>query len=217
MTVQHHRRHSLRLKNYDYAQAGAYFITICTQDRACLFGDIVDGEMRLNEIGRMVISEWDMLPERFPNVVLDAFVVMPNHVHGIIVITSIADVGAGLVPAPNGSTTQNWATTRVAPTVGDVVGAFKSRITVEYVRGVKTSGWPPFRGCLWQRNYYEHIIRDEAALHAIREYTANNPLQWALDRENPANVGAGLVPAHDRATTPNGATARAAPTAWRDV
>jgi len=98
-----------------------------------------------------------------------------------------------------------------------VVGAFKSRVTVEYVRGVKTSGWPPFRGRLWQRNYYEHIIRDEASLCGIREYIANNPLQWALDRENPVNVEAGLVPAHDGTTTQNLATTRVAPTAWGDV
>jgi len=107
---RHHRR-SIRLKGYDYSQAGAYFITICTQDRACLFGKVVNGEMRLNDAGRMVLAEWNMLPERFPHVVLDAFVVMPNHVHGIVVITNPATddtattaptiVGTGLVPVPN--------------------------------------------------------------------------------------------------------------------
>ena len=107
---RHHRR-SIRLKGYDYSQAGAYFITICTQDRACLFGKVVNGEMQLNDAGRMVLAEWNMLPERFPHVVLDAFVVMPNHVHGIVVITNPATddtattaptiVGTGLVPVPN--------------------------------------------------------------------------------------------------------------------
>jgi putative transposase len=106
-----HHRQSIRLKGYDYSQAGAYFVTICTQDRACLFGKVVNGEMRLNDAGRMVLAEWNMLPERFPHVVLDAFVVMPNHVHGIVVITNPAPddtatkaptiVGAGLVSAPN--------------------------------------------------------------------------------------------------------------------
>ena len=294
---RHHRR-SIRLKGYDYSQAGAYFITICTQDRACLFGKVVNGEMRLNDAGRMVLAEWNMLPERFPHVVLDAFVVMPNHVHGIVVITNPATddtattaptiVGTGLVPAPNagtmgavpdagtmgavpnagtmgavpddgamgaapdagamgaapdagtmgaapddgamgavpdagtmgaapdtGATTRvaptaativgtglvpapdDGATTRVAPTVGDIVaptvgdivaptvgdivGAFKSRVTVEYIRGVKTSGWPPFRGRLWQRNYYEHIIRNEIELNKIRQYIINNPLNWEKD------------------------------------
>ncbi|MDN5271898.1 hypothetical protein QTO31_07930 [Chloroflexus sp. MS-CIW-1] len=415
---RHHRR-SIRLKGYDYSQAGAYFITICTQDRACLFGKVVNGEMRLNDAGRMVLAEWNMLPERFPHVVLDAFVVMPNHVHGIVVITNPATddgattrvaptavtiVGTGLVPVPNtgtmgavpdagtmgavsnagtmgaapdagtmgaapdtgmmgavpnagamgaapnagtmgaapdagtmgavpdagtmgavpdagtmgaapdagtmgavpdagmmgaapdagtmgavpnagtmgavpddgmmgaapdtgtmgaapdtgamgavpdagtmgavpnagtmgavpnagtmgavpnagtmgaapdaGATTRvaptaativgtglvpvpdDGATTRVAPTVGDIVaptvgdivGAFKSRVTVEYIRGVKTSGWPPFRGRLWQRNYYEHIIRNERALNAIRQYIIENPRRWQMDRENEART-----------------------------
>ncbi len=188
--AKHHRR-SIRLKGYDYAQAGAYFITMCTQDRACLFGDVVDGNMRLNDAGRMVVAEWAMLPERFPNVVLDAFVVMPNHVHGIIITTT--SVGAGLVPALDAGTaatgaTTTGATTRVAPTVGDVVGAFKSRVTVEYVRGVNASGWPPFRGRLWQRNYYEHVIRDEVSLNRIRKYIRDNPAHWDLDRENPAVI-----------------------------
>jgi putative transposase len=198
---RHHRR-SIRLKGYDYSQAGAYFITICTQDRACLFGKVVNGEMRLNDAGRMVLAEWNMLPERFPHVVLDAFVVMPNHVHGIVVITNPATddtattaptiVGTGLVPVPNAGATTRVAPTVgdiVAPTVGDIVGAFKSRVTVEYIRGVKTSGWPPFRGRLWQRNYYEHIIRNERALNAIRQYIIENPLRWHLDRENNARTG----------------------------
>jgi REP element-mobilizing transposase RayT len=143
-------------------------------------------------------------------VVLDAFVVMPNHVHGIVVITNPAPddtattaptiVGTGLVSAPNagtmGAVPNAGATTRVAPTagdtvaptVGDIVGAFKSRVTVEYIRGVKTSGWPPFRGRLWQRNYYEHIIRNERALNAIRQYIIENPRRWQMDRENEART-----------------------------
>ena len=197
---RHHRR-SIRLKGYDYSQAGAYFITICTQDRACLFGKVVNGEMRLNDAGRMVLAEWNMLPERFPHVVLDAFVVMPNHVHGIVVITNPATddtattaptiVGTGLVPVPDDGATTRVAPTVgdiVAPTVGDIVGAFKSRVTVEYIRGVKTSGWPPFRGRLWQRNYYEHIIRNERALNAIRQYIIENPRRWQMDRENEART-----------------------------
>ncbi|WP_299757204.1 transposase [uncultured Chloroflexus sp.] len=192
---KHHRR-SIRLKGYDYSQAGAYFITIVTQDRACLFGEVVDGEMRLNDAGRMVWDEWDALPDRFPGLELDAFVVMPNHVHGIIVLTGSATVGAGLVPAPDGDMpapdgvraglvpAPNEATTRVAPTIGDIVGAFKSITTVAYIRGVKQSGWPPFRGRVWQRNYYEHIIRNEESLNRIRQYIADNPLRWAFDRES---------------------------------
>jgi hypothetical protein len=173
-----HYRRSVRLRGYDYSRAGAYFVTICTEDRACLFGDAVtDGDMRLNESGRMVIAEWDALPTRFSTVDLDAFVIMPNHIHGVVVIaaTSPTDpatdhrattrvaptghnalapdlVGAGLVPARNTAPVQDAApdraTTRVAPTVGDVVGAFKSLTTVRYTRGVKTLGWPAFHGRL---------------------------------------------------------------------
>lgn len=183
---QKHHRHSIRFQGYDYSRSGAYFVTIVAQDRASLFGEVVEGEMRLNDAGRMIWSEWVILPERFPNVVLDEFVVMPNHVHGIIVIVN--DVGAGLVlapdvPAPHGAT---GATTRVAPTLGDVVGAFKSRVTVEYIRGVKTLGWMAFNGRLWQRNYYEHIIRDEVSLNRIRRYIAENPQRWTSDSQNPS-------------------------------
>lgn len=167
-----HRRRSIRLKGYDYSKSGAYFITIVTRNRACLFGKVVNGEIRLNDAGRMVVTEWEMIPERFPTVALDAFIVMPNHVHGIIVITNAAIVHDG-------------ATTRVAPTLGDVVGAFKSRVTVEYIRGVKTSGWTPFHRDLWQRNYYEHIIRNKDALNRIRKYITDNPARWLFDYENP--------------------------------
>lgn len=171
---KHHRR-SIRLKGYDHAQPGAYFVTVVTQDRTCLFGDVVDGETRLNDAGCMVVAEWEALPDRFPGVDLDAFIVMPNHIHGIIVVTE----GAGLVPALDG------ATTRVAPTLGDVVGAFKSRVTVEYIRGVKAAMWSAFRSRLWQRNYYEHVIRDEESLSRIRRYIVDNPMRWEYDRENP--------------------------------
>ena len=214
-------RRSIRLKGYDYSQAGAYFITIVTQDRIHLFGEVVNGKMQLNAAGRMILAEWEALLQRFPTVELDAFVVMPNHVHGIIIIVGtdkvaadvgadvdagggadvdagggadvVADVGAGLVPALVPGATTHGATTNgptvgatlvVAPTVGDIVGAFKSITTVLYTREVKRSGWPPFPGRLWQRNYYEHIIRNDESLNRIRQYIADNPARWALDREN---------------------------------
>ena len=233
-----HRR-SLRLRGYDYTQAGAYFVTIVIQDRACLFGDVVDGHMRLNDAGRMVAAEWDALCARFMNIGQDAFVVMPNHIHGVIVITGTtgtdgSTVGAALVRARSGtvgrtagaivgaplvgarSTTGNEttgatvgaplvgarstgatgasrATTRVAPTLGKIVGAFKSLTTVAYTRGVKTHGWSPFRGRLWQRNYFEHIVRNEESLHRIRQYIADNPAHWTDDPENPQRI-IGAVP-----------------------
>jgi len=169
----HHRR-SIRLKGYDYSQAGAYFVTICTQDRICLFGEVADDRMRLNGAGEMAVSLWQQLPTRFPDIEIDAFIVMPNHLHGIIVLPDGgAAVGAPLVGARN------------VPTLGHIIGAFKSAATVAYVRGVKSNGWPEFRQRLWLRNYYEHVVRDETALNRIRQYIDENPARWAFDDENP--------------------------------
>ncbi|WP_169239716.1 transposase [Candidatus Roseilinea sp. NK_OTU-006] len=171
---QKHHRRSIRLKGYDYSQAGAYFVNIVTQARACLFGDVVAGEMRLNDFGQVVHGVWNNLPNHYAGVELDAFVVMPNHVHGIVVI-----VGAGFKPAP---------TTTTAPTqhgLPEIIRGFKtfSARRINELRG--TPGVP-----VWQRNYYEHIIRDDESLNRIREYIANNPSQWAADRENPDVVRA---------------------------
>ena len=150
---KHHRR-SIRLPEYDYAGPGAYFVTICTQGRVCLFGEVVNHTMVPNDAGRMLQTAWDELPDRFPGVDIDAFVVMPNHIHGIIALT--APVGAPLVGAQSSAameigvgTAGQGATTRVAPTLGDVVGAYESLTTVEYVRGVKPMGWQAFPGRLW--------------------------------------------------------------------
>ncbi|TAJ95188.1 MAG: hypothetical protein EPO31_02080 [Gammaproteobacteria bacterium] len=121
---------------------------------------------------------------REKEVILDEFIVMPNHIHGIVVTANDEFVGAGLVPALDGFR----ATTRVAPRLGDVIGAYKSLSSVNYIRGIKSSGWPSFRGRLWQRNYHEHIIRNEKYLNYIREYVLDNPLRWGLDRENPLNI-----------------------------
>lgn|GEM_PF-87594 len=173
---KHHRR-SVRLKGYDYAQAGAYFVTICTQNRGHMFGEVVNEEMRLNDAGRLVQSVWDGLPGHYPGVETDAFVIMPNHIHGIVVL-----VGAG--PRACLETGQPRG---VAPTLSlsDVVHRFKTLITKRYADGVKQFGWLPFCGHLWQRNYYEHIIRDEVSLNRIRQYIIDNPARWAFDRENP--------------------------------
>lgn len=116
------RRRSLRLQGFDYSKEGAYFVTVCTRNRECLFGAVVDGKMHLNDVGRVVQSVWDGLSERFSAIELDAFVVMPNHIHGIIT------VGAPLVGAQEGIP-DDGATTRVAPTVGNIVGTFKSITT----------------------------------------------------------------------------------------
>ena len=296
--MNHHpgirRRHSIRLKGYDYSQPGAYFVTIVTQDRLCLFGDVIGGTVRLNGAGRLAQAAWERLPCRFPGIDLDAFVVMPNHIHGIIAINGpvgappagapdatgapdpvgtvgaplvgapdatgapdpVGTVGAPLVGAPDATgapdaprtpwvpggapgrpgchgrpgprgrrgapagrpgchgrpgprgrpgrpgprgyrrgaprgrparapTEGRVGPTRGAPTVGDVVGAYKSLTTVEYTRGVRALDWPPFRRRLWQRNYYERIVRDDESRDRIRQYILDNPAQWGSDRENP--------------------------------
>jgi putative transposase len=178
-----HQRRSIRLKNYDYSASGAYFVTICVQNRDRLFGNVFDNEMILNDAGQMIVTEWQTLPPRFPAIELDEFVVMPNHFHAILVINP---VGAGLVPAPDvPAPTENRATPRVAPTLGDMVGAFKSITTHSYIQGVKQHGWPPFDRRLWQRNYWEHIIRNETSLHRIRQYIQDNPARWLDDQLHP--------------------------------
>lgn len=168
---QKHHRRSIRLKGYDYSQAGLYFITICAQNRACLFGNIVVGaplvgaqmgaQMVLNDGGKMVETEWLKLPERFPNIEFHEYVVMPNHFHGILQIVDLSSMGK---------------------TVGDMLDAFKSITTVEYIHGVKTLGWEPFNRKLWQRNYHEHIIRDEQSYQRISDYIINNPANWKDDK-----------------------------------
>ena len=184
-----HYRRSVRLRGYDYTHAGAYYVTIVAQDRVCLFGEVVGENVRLGEAGVMVQAVWEALPHRFPSIETDAFVVMPNHIHGIIVIDG--PVGASLVGALDDVRARvtmardTRATTRVAPTLGHVIGAYKSMTTVEYARGVHANGWRPFNRRLWQRNYHERIIRNDEELDRIREYISNNPAQWEMDAENP--------------------------------
>lgn len=171
-----HTRRSLRLRGYDYSSPGAYFVTVCTNNKECLFGDIVDGAMALNEAGNIIQTVWDELPKRYAAIALDLFVVMPNHVHGIIVLTSMSVVGAGLaLPGSMGAASS-------APTLGDVIRAFKSLSAIQVNRLLMRTGQP-----LWQRNYYEHVIRNDASLDGIREYIFGNPQNWMEDHENPAH------------------------------
>ncbi|MDP2896968.1 MAG: hypothetical protein Q8Q12_10495 [bacterium] len=196
---RHHRR-SIRLRGYDYSAEGAYFVTICTQDRACLFGEVVDGEMRLHSAGTMVQGAWDELPSFYPGIVVDAFVVMPNHIHGIIALVGRnikTMVGAGPCACPVDAETQDDAPPHrhgqpqgVAPTLSlaDVVHRFKTLTTKRYVDGVKQYGWPAFPGRLWQRNYYEQVVRSKSSWNRVRHYIAHNPRHWESDRENPGAV-----------------------------
>ena len=169
-----YRRHSIRLKGYDYSQTGYYFVTICTRNRECVFGDVVGGKMKLSKIGELVQIAWNDLLKRFRNLELDGFAVMPNHIHGIIII-----VGAGLA-LPNQGAASSAPTKDISPRLGDVVRAFKSISAINVNLFLTRSGVP-----LWQRNYYEHIIRNEESLNCVREYIETNPLRWELDGENP--------------------------------
>lgn len=154
--------------------------------------------MQLNDAGWLVATCWIDMPARFPEIALDMFVVMPNHVHGILLFADNADrgiaVGAPLAGARERTNeAAKGATTRVAPTVGNVVGAFKSLSTAAYIRGVKDSRWPALSRRLWQRNYYEHVIRDETDLSRIRRYIDENPIGWEFDDENPQRIETGAI------------------------
>jgi len=218
-----HHRHSIRLKGYDYSQPGGYYVTIVTQNRECLFGDVVDGKMALNEAGQMIKKWYLELENKFTDILCDAYVVMPNHFHSIII-----NVGADLRVCPNDADLRvcpNDADLRVCPNDADLRGEnemgehvggehvgsplrqivqwFKTMTTNEYIRGVKQNKWPPFNKKLWQRNYWEHIIRDENDFNRIREYIVNNPLQWQMDDENPNRIIAGAGSKHAHAEFEN--------------
>ena len=225
-----HRRRSIRLRGYDYSRAGAYFVTICTQNLLCLFGEIVNGEMVPNDAGSNVERWYGELEDKFPDIRCDEFVCMPNHVHFVVVNT-----GAGSLVRPDGERhparadsqrPANETTVRADPqrpanettaradsqrpanettvradlgvrpgpssarpdglpaasSLSTVVQWFKTMTTNAYIRGVKQSGWRPFPGKLWHRNYWEHVVRDESEWNRIREYIRNNPVQWENDR-----------------------------------
>ena len=175
---QRHHRRSIRLKGYDYAQAGAYFITVVTYDRECLFGDVVENEMRLSDYGSIVQDEWTKSAVLRPRVMLDAFVVMPNHVHGIIALAD--DDGRGTLQRAPTFERFGKPTSDSIPTI---LRLFKSATTKRINEMRETPGMP-----VWQRNYYEHIVRNESSLDRIRQYIFDNPARWAIDRENPQAV-----------------------------
>jgi putative transposase len=222
------RRRSIRLKGYDYAQAGAYFITICTHNRQPFFGEIVraglsPAQMEFNQYGGIAYDQWQKIPERFENIELDQFVIMPNHIHAILFIIEPATgtarvgasptptvdetenaqvgaddpVGAGFTPALDETNNARVGTSPtptqigqpqnpIRTTIGDVVGAYKSLVANECLKIYKAKN--EFLGKLWQRNYYEHIIRDEKSYNAIAEYILNNPAQWELDELYPGGT-----------------------------
>jgi len=182
---EQHRRRSIRLKDYDYSWPGAYFVTVCAFQRKRLFGEVVDEEVRLSPLGGIVGDCWSEIPRHFDSVSLDTFVIMPNHIHGIVVIED-ADLrtwrAEGRGTACRAPTVERFAkpTANSLPTI---IRSFKSAVTrrINAFRGVSGSA-------IWQRNYYEHIVRNEEDLSEARQYIADNPSQWAFDRENPARV-----------------------------
>ena len=185
-------RKAIRLKEYDYSSPGYYFVTICTKDRKCLFGEITDQGMGFNDAGSMVKKVWDELPIFYPNITRDVFVVMPNHIHGIIIIDSFKNAGAGPRACPEHPGAIDGQPQGVAPTnqdlsLPDIVHRFKSMTTNQYIKNVKQNDWKPFNKKLWQRNYYEHVIRNDIDLEETREYILNNPKKWDLDKNNPIN------------------------------
>jgi REP element-mobilizing transposase RayT len=182
-------RKSLRLPDFDYAQTGAYFITIVTQNRLSLFGTIENDKMILNDIGKMIDDVCQELPQFVPGVLFEPYVIMPNHFHAIVLL-HMGGVGATLCGRP----VQVRQTQRSAPTgpiensidpisLSDVVGRFKSLTTLRYIHGVRKFSWPRFENRLWQRSYYEHIIRDERDFQSIADYILNNPLNWEKDED----------------------------------
>lgn len=241
---QKHHRRSIRLKGYDYSKQGLYFITICCQNRASMFGQIIQSnfdispvgaypcgrptadyqnldirennspnigrptanyqnldhlennspnegrpiadyqnidlqdnsqEMQLNDAGLMIEKEWLQLPERFKNILLHEYVIMPNHFHCILEI-----VNEDIIETDDSKAISTEVTK--CKTIGDMMDAFKSITTVEYIRGVKTKNWSRFNGKLWQRDYYEHIIRNERSYLTISNYIINNPQKWKADK-----------------------------------
>ncbi len=180
----HHRR-SIRLPGRDYSAIGAYFVTICVNHRLLLFGDVVDAQMQRNAAGQMIEHWWLELANKYERVTTDAYIVMPNHVHGIIMINTEegAHTGASLQLGPKSGRMMPAVETTESP-LYSMIQWFKTMTTNEYIRRVKSDGWKRFSGKLWQRNYHEHIIRHDESLGKIRDYIANNPSQWALDPEN---------------------------------
>lgn len=200
-----HNRKSIRLKGYDYAQPGLYFVTICVQNRACLFGDIVDTTLILNDAGIMIEKWYFELENKFPDIRCGTHIVMPNHFHCIIQnidrpwisspspssdmpspsSSDISDVRADLCVCPDTSGEHMFGKHTSGEHIGSplrrVIQWFKTMTTNEYIRHVKLNDWQRFDGKLWQRNYWEHIIRNDKSLQNISTYITNNPTNWNAD------------------------------------
>jgi putative transposase len=176
------RRRSLRLKGWDYSQSAAYFITLCVHNQACLLGAISKGKMQLSPAGSMITRIWLGMPEYNPGLVLDEYVVMPNHFHALLGLID-PNIGRGQCPAPTGTQDLQVYSQRKL-SVPDVVRKFKTLSITEFSSGVRDAGWPPHGRHLWQRGYFDRVVRNEQELESCREYIFNNPLSWHLDRKS---------------------------------
>lgn len=163
MSPERYRRNSLRYPGYDYSQSGAYFATINTHLNRYLFGEVTDGVVVLSEPGKHVSRVWLALEERFPGVLRDEHVIMPNHIHGIIMLGADPTIPIGDL------------------TVGIIVNSFKNSVLASWRKGVTEAGWPRYEKPLWHRDYYDRIIRNDAELEAYREYVLGNPSSWGKE------------------------------------
>jgi len=187
-----HHRNSIRLKGYDYSQVGGYYLTIVTYGRKILFGDVVGGEIRVNAMGKIAQECWSEIPVHFPNVGVDVFTVMPNHVHGILFIYENNPVETNSFPSVGARTRRGTIYRAPTPKIEQfgkpmagslptVIRTFKASVTRRAGRELNLS-------TIWQRNYYEHILRDQADYERIASYILDNPLAWDQDEENPLNL-----------------------------
>jgi REP element-mobilizing transposase RayT len=171
-----HYRQSIRLKEYNYSQPGEYFVTICTYEKKCVFGKIIEEKIILSPLGEIAKKCWEEIPEHFPNVRLDEYMIMPNHVHGIIVITKRRDLINQIPTEINFPLMKN-----PKMTLGKIIRNYKARST----KYIHDSGYVDFQ---WQSLFYDRIVRGDKELNNIRNYITDNPLKWYLDEENPNNI-----------------------------
>ncbi len=188
---QSRHRRSIRLKGWDYRRAGFYYVTIVTKNNVCLFGNVENEQMDLNEIGKIVQDEWLKTPIVRPYVGLDEFVIMPNHLHGIIIIKDESEIedasesreeiqtGGAIrrIARKDGNEMMNPKARLKSASLGAIIGQFKSESAKRINIDRSSPGMP-----VWQRNYYEHIVRDDKSLERIRKYIINNPLKWEMSK-----------------------------------
>jgi REP element-mobilizing transposase RayT len=176
--LKHPKRKLLRLKDFDYSTEAAYFVTICTRNKEEFFGRVITEKMVLNDPGKMIEEWWKKLEHRYEDVILEKYIVMPNHLHGIIMIIRDDIV---------------WADPCVRPkknlSLSDIIKWFKIMTTNQYIKNVKERNWRTFDKRLWQRSFYDRIIRDGRELNNIRAYIMNNPIKWKWEKTDPENIG----------------------------